>query len=72
LTPNKREVWVEDELVRRPHKNVGIVFQEATLPAWRNVLNNILLQIEVRKVYQKKKIILTRSWIYQAGGARGI
>jgi NitT/TauT family transport system ATP-binding protein len=31
-----------------PQKNVGIVFQGAVLLAWRNVLDNILLQAEMR------------------------
>ena len=31
-----------------PQKNVGIVFQSAVLLAWRNVLDNILLQAEIR------------------------
>jgi NitT/TauT family transport system ATP-binding protein len=31
-----------------PQKNVGIVFQSAVLLAWRNVLDNILLQAEMR------------------------
>jgi NitT/TauT family transport system ATP-binding protein len=31
-----------------PQKNVGIVFQGAVLLAWRNVIDNILLQAEMR------------------------
>lgn len=31
-----------------PQKNVGIVFQSAVLLSWRNVLDNILLQAEMR------------------------
>lgn len=31
-----------------PQQNVGIVFQSAVLLAWRNVLDNILLQAEMR------------------------
>jgi len=31
-----------------PQRNVGIVFQSAVLLAWRNVLDNILLQAEMR------------------------
>ena len=33
-----------------PQKNVGIVFQSAVLLAWRNVLDNILLQAEMRRL----------------------
>ncbi|MGF6753512.1 NitT/TauT family transport system ATP-binding protein [Paraburkholderia sp. GAS42] len=36
--------------IRGPQKNVGIVFQNAVLLAWRNVLQNILLQAEMRRM----------------------
>jgi NitT/TauT family transport system ATP-binding protein len=48
LPPTKGEIFVEDELVVGPVKNCGIVFQRPILLQWRNTLNNILLQIEMR------------------------
>ena len=33
-----------------PQQNVGIVFQSAVLLAWRTVIDNILLQAEIRKM----------------------
>ncbi len=36
--------------IEGPQRNVGIVFQSAVLLAWRNVLDNILLQAEMRRL----------------------
>ncbi|MDN5843934.1 MAG: ABC transporter ATP-binding protein [Alcaligenaceae bacterium] len=38
------------ERIDGPQKNVGIVFQSAVLLAWRSVLDNILLQAEMRRM----------------------
>ena len=42
------------EPIRGPQKNVGIVFQSAVLLAWRNVLDNILLQAEMRRMPRRE------------------
>jgi len=55
LAPTAGKIWVNGELVRGPHPNVGIVFQNAVLLAWRNVLRNIILQVEVRKGFDKQE-----------------
>jgi NitT/TauT family transport system ATP-binding protein len=53
LPPTKGEIWVNGELVKGPHANTGIVFQSPVLLAWRNVIRNIMLQVEVRKGFAK-------------------
>jgi NitT/TauT family transport system ATP-binding protein len=40
--------------VDRPQTNVGIVFQTPVLMAWRNVLDNVLVQIEMRQGLDKE------------------
>ena len=57
LPTTKGEARVGGELVRGPHKNVGIVFQNAVLLAWRTVLRNIMLQVEVRKGFDKQEYL---------------
>ena len=42
------QIRVEGKPVDGPPDNVGIVFQSPVLLAWRSVLDNILLQIEMR------------------------
>lgn len=41
---------ISDIPITRPITDVGIVFQDATLMEWRTVLENVMLQIEVRKL----------------------
>ena len=72
LLPTSRgEAYVEGQKVRGPHKNVGIVFQNPVLLAWRSVLNNVLLQIEVRKGYDKKDYFDKAMDIIRVAGLEG-
>lgn len=50
-----------------PQKNVGIVFQSAVLLSWRNVLDNILLQAEMRYLPMDKARIRALELIAMAG-----
>src|ERR1700721_1914783 len=43
LPPSTGEIFVEGEKVDKPHGNVGIVFQNALLLPWPNVLSKGLL-----------------------------
>lgn len=42
------EIRLDGRRVSGPPDNVGIVFQSAVLLAWRSVLDNVMLQIEMR------------------------
>jgi NitT/TauT family transport system ATP-binding protein len=44
------ELSIGGQKIDGPQRNVGIVFQSAVLLAWRNVLDNILLQAEMRRL----------------------
>jgi len=48
LPVSSGEIRVGGERVDGPPDNVGIVFQSAVLLAWRTVLDNVMLQIEMR------------------------
>jgi len=41
-------IRIEGRPVDQPYTNVGIVFQDALLLDWRNVLDNLMLQAEIR------------------------
>jgi NitT/TauT family transport system ATP-binding protein len=46
--PSAGEARVGGRLVDRPQTDVGIVFQSPVLLDWRNVLDNVLVQVELR------------------------
>lgn len=62
LSPSAGTVHVAGRPVMGPLTNVGIVFQSPVLLAWRRAIDNVLLQIEARKLnsedYRKKAIEL--------------
>src|SRR5438552_15540209 len=50
LAPSTGKILVEGEAVTKPHGNVGIVFQNALLLPWRNILANVMLPIDMKKL----------------------
>ena len=44
------EVVIETKRVSKPYTNLGIVFQRDALLEWRTVLDNVLLQIVMRRL----------------------
>src|SRR5262245_65643668 len=47
-------ITIADKRVDRPQTDVGIVFQDAIMLDWRNVLSNVMLQIEIRHMDRAK------------------
>jgi len=62
LAPTTGSVEVAGLTVRGPITNVGIVFQAPVLLPWRKTIDNVLLQIEARKLntnnYRKRALEL--------------
>lgn len=62
LRPSAGAVQVAGAPVRGPLTNVGIVFQAPVLLAWRRAIDNVLLQVEARKLrvenYRKRALEL--------------
>ena len=50
IPPSAGTIKINDEVVKKPYTNLGIVFQRDVLLDWRNVLDNVMLQIEIRKL----------------------
>src|SRR3981189_1196505 len=50
LPPSSGEIFVEGEAGTKPHGNVGIVFQNSLLLPWRNILANVMLPIDMKRL----------------------
>ncbi len=61
LTPSTGEIFVEGEQVTKPHGNVGIVFQNSLLLPWRNILANVMLPIDMKRL-PRAGISAARRW----------
>jgi NitT/TauT family transport system ATP-binding protein len=55
------------QAITGPQRDVGIVFQNAVLLAWRTVLDNILLQAEIRHMPNDKALAEAQRLIAMAG-----
>jgi NitT/TauT family transport system ATP-binding protein len=47
-------ISIDGKRVDKPQTDVGIVFQDAILLDWRDVLANVMLQIDIRKMDRKQ------------------
>ena len=61
VTPSEGEVNISPESDRKPV--VGLVFQQANLMPWRNVLQNITLPLELQGVDEAERNARAREWI---------
>ncbi len=81
LTPTTGSIKIAGEVVKGVNPNIGIVFQQPTLMAWRTIIQNIMLQVEVRHlnkgVYFQRAMELIKltgiagfenKWPYQLSG----
>jgi NitT/TauT family transport system ATP-binding protein len=61
------ELTLSGKSVQGPQTNVGIVFQSALLLPWRNVIDNILLQAEIRGLPMAAARLRARELMEMAG-----
>src|SRR5271170_6337405 len=54
ITPSRGVLLHDGQVLDRPTRDVGIVFQEAVLLQWRNVLDNVLLPAEILGLDKRK------------------
>ena len=67
LAPTRGEVRVDGKRVTKPHRNVGIVFQNALLLPWRNVLRNVMMPVEVKGLPRDQYRERARALLRMAG-----
>lgn len=48
--PTRGGVWIGDNAVRGPRREIGLVFQNPILLPWRTVLQNVMLPVEVLRL----------------------
>jgi NitT/TauT family transport system ATP-binding protein len=66
-SPTQGQVLIAGRQVDRPYTDIGIVFQNAELLEWRTALQNILLQIEIRKLPTQQYLPAARQLLANVG-----
>lgn len=61
------EVRIGGQVIRRPYTDLGIVFQNSELLEWRNALQNVLLQIEIRRLPTRDYLATARQLLKNVG-----
>jgi NitT/TauT family transport system ATP-binding protein len=61
------EIAIKGDAVRKPYTDVGVIFQRDALLEWRTVLNNVLLQIDVRGLPRSKYETSARALLARVG-----
>jgi NitT/TauT family transport system ATP-binding protein len=54
ISPTRGVVRINDQLVSKPVRGVGMAFQNSTLLPWRNIRDNILLPLEIVEPYRSQ------------------
>jgi NitT/TauT family transport system ATP-binding protein len=67
IAPTSGEVWLLDQPVREPQREIGFVFQTPALLAWRSVRENIMLQAEMRDLPRAAALARTEELIALVG-----
>ena len=67
LAPSTGEVLVDGNKVTAPHGDVGIVFQNSLLLPWRNVLANVMLPIDMKRLSRDQYLPRARALLQMVG-----
>lgn len=67
LKPSAGEVRIDGRLITQPITNAGIVFQQDLLFDWRTILDNVLLQAQVRRMDMTAAEARARDLLKQVG-----
>ena len=67
LKPSKGKVFVKDQEVIGPLKNIGYMFQKDQLFDWRNILNNVTLGLELQQRLNEQSLEEAREMLTSYG-----
>ena len=65
--PISGEVCFRGQPLTAPRREIGFVFQRATLMPWRTVLDNIALPLEINHVAREERVARANSWVSLMG-----
>lgn len=65
--PISGQVRLRGQPLTAPRREIGLVFQRATLMPWRTVLDNIALPLEVARVGREQALAEARKWVSLVG-----
>jgi NitT/TauT family transport system ATP-binding protein len=60
-------ITIDGKQVDKPQTEVGIVFQDAIMLDWRDVLSNVMLQIDIRKMDRAKNLPVAMDLLHKVG-----
>ncbi|HSO26963.1 MAG TPA: ATP-binding cassette domain-containing protein, partial [Anaerolineales bacterium] len=61
------EITIRGKKVDRPQTDLGIIFQDAVMLDWRDVLSNVMLQIEIRGLKRQVYEPLAEELLHKVG-----
>ncbi len=61
------EITIDGKRVDKPQTDVGIVFQDAIMLDWRDVLSNVMIQIDIRKMDRAKNLPVAMELLNKVG-----
>jgi NitT/TauT family transport system ATP-binding protein len=64
-------ITIDDHVVTEPEENLGMVFQTPVLLAWRTILDNIMLPVEIRKLPDRGRYLDTARRLMKMAGLEG-
>jgi len=67
IRPTAGRVTIGSRTVDGPHTDLGIVFQQPVLLDWRNVLDNVLMQVEMRSLPRQNFAERAKALLHQVG-----
>jgi len=60
-------ITIDGKRVDKPQTDVGIVFQDAIMLDWRDVLSNVMIQIDIRKMDRAKNLPVAMELLNKVG-----
>lgn len=67
LRPTTGQIRVAGHTVKQPHRDIGIVFQNALLLPWRSVIENVMMPADVKKLPRSEYLVRAKALLKRAG-----